>query len=69
MGSIRRKYDSEFKRESVRLASETGVTDRSVEKDPGLFQGAIRHWRIELEKDSLHAFPGAGHLKPIDGNY
>jgi transposase len=66
MGSTRRKYDSEFKRESVRLASEPGVTDRSVENDLGLYQGAIRHWRMELEKDSLHAFPGVGHLKPID---
>jgi len=66
MGSTRRKYDSEFKREAVRLASEPGIKDRSVETDLGLYQGAIRHWRKELEKDATHAFPGVGHLKPVD---
>ena len=48
MGSTRRKYDSEFKREAIRLASEPGIKDRSVETDLGLYQGAIRHWRNEL---------------------
>ena len=66
MGSTRRKYDSEFKREAIRLASEPGVKDRTIETDLGLYQGAIRHWRKELEKDSTHAFPGVGHLKPVD---
>ncbi len=62
----RKEYDAAFKREAVRLASEPGVKDRAVEKDLGLYQGAIRHWRSELEADSKTAFPGVGHLKPQD---
>jgi transposase len=62
----RRKYDDTFKREAVRLASEPGTRDRTIEKDLGLYQGAIRHWRSELEADPNTAFPGTGHLKPAD---
>ena len=29
----RRRYDSEFKREAVRIAATTGTTDRQVERD------------------------------------
>ena len=44
----RRRYDSEFKREAVRIAATTGTTDRQVERDLDLYQGAIRAWRNEL---------------------
>lgn len=62
----RRKYDDSFKREAVRLATGPGIKDRTIEKDLGLYQGAIRHWRAELEVDPATAFPGTGHLKPQD---
>lgn len=62
----RKQYDDAFKREAVRLASEPGVKDRTIEKDLGLYQGAIRHWRSELEADPSNAFPGVGRLKPHD---
>ncbi len=66
MGSIRKKYDETFKREAVRLADSSGKNDRTVEKELGLYQGAIRHWREELNADPNHAFPGTGHLKPFE---
>ena len=62
----RKEYDAAFKREAVRLASEPGVKDRTIERDLGLYQGAIRHWRSELEADPKTAFPGVGRLKPQD---
>ena len=62
----RKEYDAAFKREAVRLASEPGVRDRAIEKDLGLYQGAIRHWRRELEADPQDAFPGVGHMKPVE---
>jgi transposase len=66
MGTTRRKYDGTFKREAVRLADASDRTDRAIEKEMGLYQGAIRHWREELGADPGHAFPGTGHLKPFD---
>ena len=35
----RKRYDAEFKRESVRLADTSGKTDRQIERDLGLYQG------------------------------
>lgn len=67
MGASRRKrYDREFKLEAVRLADKPGGVDRRVERDLGLYQGAIRHWRDELGADAAQAFPGSGHLRPAD---
>lgn len=66
MGMLRKKYDATFKREAVQLVSTSGKTDRAIERELGLYQGAIRHWRDELETDPKHAFPGTGHLKPLE---
>jgi transposase len=65
-GNPKRKYDAEFKREAVRLADREGVKDRQVERDLGLYQGPIRTWRTELEANSVDAFPGTGHQKPLE---
>ena len=66
MSGERKKYDGTFKREAVRLADTSGKKDRVVERELGLYQGAIRHWREELQADTEHAFPGTGHLKPLE---
>lgn len=62
----RKNYDAEFKRQTVALADSSERTDRAIEKELGLYQGAVRHWRAELEADAAQAFPGKGHLKPSD---
>lgn len=61
MGALRKKYDATFKREAVQLATSSGKTDRTIERELGLYQGALRHWREELEADPKNAFPGTGH--------
>jgi transposase len=66
MGAKRKKFDASFKREAVRLSESSGKRDRTLEKELGLYQGALRHWREELKADSEHAFPGTGHLKPLE---
>lgn len=60
----RKRYDSEFKRNAVRLADSTDRGDSSVERELGLYQGAIGTWRRALRTDAVDAFPGTGHLKP-----
>ena len=57
----RKRYDAEFKRESVRLADTSGKTDRQIER---------------LEADPIDAFPGhrspeagrTGHPKKSSGH-
>ena len=62
----KRRYDAEFKKEAVRLADTSGKTNRQIERDLGLYQGAIGRWRKELEADPMDAFPGTGHQKPLE---
>jgi len=62
----RKIYDAEFKRQAVELASDPATTDAQIERDLGLYQGALRHWRAELDEDPAHAFPGKGKLRPDD---
>jgi transposase len=62
----RKGFDAAFKREAVRLADSSGKPDIQIERELGVYQGAIRHWRESLGKDPLHAFPGTGHLKPLE---
>ena len=62
----RRLYDADFKRQAVELADTSGKRVGEIERELGLYQGAIRHWRVELERDGVEAFPGTGHLSPTD---
>jgi transposase len=62
----RKSYDREFKQQTVSLADNTKRPDRDIEKEMGLYQGAIGHWRKELKADPTHPFPGTGCLKPED---
>ena len=66
MSESRKSYDSEFKREAVRLADSSEKNDSMIERELGLYQGAIRTWRKALRSDPMEAFPGTGHIKPAD---
>ena len=61
-----RRFDLEFKLEAVRMVSEPGVTNRSVERRLGIGQGVISRWKRQFKDDGAQAFPGKGHLKPED---
>jgi transposase len=66
MSESRKSYDSEFKREAVRLADGSEKGDSVIERELGLYQGAIRTWRKALRSDPVDAFPGTGHMKPAE---
>ncbi len=64
MVPARKKYTREFKLDALQMAE---VGDRSiaqVERDLGLGQGQIHHWRKQLAAEGMEAFPGKGHLLP-----
>ena len=66
MSSSKKRYDAEFKRETVRLADNSEKGDSAIERELGLYQGAIRTWRKALRPDPETAFPGTGHMKPAE---
>ena len=41
---MNRKYDTEFKREAVRLVLEEGLRVREVERNLGITHGVLKDW-------------------------
>jgi len=46
------KYDEAFRKEAIRLSKAVDVTQASVERDLGLWPGAISVWKKEFTSDS-----------------
>ena len=62
----RKNYDSEFKREAIRLVLEDGRKASEVERNLGITPTLVSRWIREMSEDSEYAFPGKGHLKAPD---
>lgn len=62
----RRKYDRQFKLEAVRLVTQGGRPVVEVARDLGIHENLLYNWRRKYLDDTIHAFPGKGHLKPAD---
>lgn len=67
MSKVRRKYEEVFKREAVRLAESGEKSAREVERELGLYQGAIGHWRKEL--DEIDKDGGGREFKKEEARY
>jgi transposase len=66
IGQKRRTYDSEFKREAVKLVIEGGRIATEVAKGLGINENVLYRWIKEYREDTEHSFPGKGKLKPED---
>ena len=66
LGKKRRSYDSEFKREAVKLVIEGGRVASEVAKGLGISDNVIYRWIKQYREDPENAFPGKGKLKPED---
>jgi len=66
LGQKRRSYDSEFKREAVKLVIEGGRVASEVSKGLGINENVLYRWIKQYREDPENAFPGKGKLKPED---
>jgi len=66
LGGKRRKYDTEFKREAVKLVLEGGRVAAEVAKGLGINENVLYRWIRQYREDPENAFPGKGKLKPED---
>ena len=66
MSQVRRTYSSEFKREAVELAIQSGKPMAAIERDLGLSKGLLKQWLRAAKADGEEAFPGHGRLKADD---
>jgi len=60
----RRKFDREFKVETVRLITERGMSLAQVARDLDIHENVLRKWKNQYLEDVQNAFPGKGRLKP-----
>ncbi len=66
MSKQRKTYTREFKLEAIRLAETSGRPITQIERELGLSQGTIAHWRREVQRTGDEVFPGHGHLLPSE---
>lgn len=64
MGKKRRSYTAEFKRETVRLVREQGLSYAQAGRDLGIHKTTIRDWVKKAEAGELEGSPGAGDDSP-----
>ena len=62
----RRKYDRQFKIETVRLVTEEGRRAAEVARALGIHVNLIYLWKKQLAEEPKEAFPGHGNLKSSD---
>ncbi len=62
----RRKYDRQFKIETVRLVVGEGRKAAEVARDLGIHVNLIYLWKKQLSADPKEAFPGLGKLRASD---
>ena len=61
-----KRYSAEFKKESIRRATEENVTDKAVCEELGISTRQFRRWRDELQLLGSDAFPGKGQSRDED---
>ena len=61
----RRKYDKDFILEAVKLAQESGNVAETA-RNLGIHEMLLYTWKRKYEADPEHAFPGKGHMKPVE---
>ncbi|MDY6856430.1 MAG: transposase [Thermodesulfobacteriota bacterium] len=66
MSKKRKKYDSTFKLEAIRLVNEEGRKVSEVERNLDISRGTLVRWIREKKADPEEAFPGKGRLKAKD---
>jgi transposase len=61
-----KKYTPEFKREAVRMMTEGGLSVPAVSQKLGVTENQLYAWRKKARLEGEAAFPGSGHLSPIE---
>jgi len=56
----RRRFTKQFKGETVRMASQEGISLSQVAEDLGIGANLLRRWRKEGHRDGSKAFRGQG---------
>lgn len=61
MGKTRRKYDKQFKKESVEYLKKTEKTITETASELGIRRDLLSRWQKEYDEHQEKAFPGNGN--------
>jgi len=64
MSKKRRRFDRDFKLETIRLVTEQDRSVGDVAYEVGVHENTIYKWMHEYAGDPVQAFPGSGNFKP-----
>mgnify|MGYP000330212939 CR=1 FL=1 len=65
----KKKYDKEFKLNTVKLFLKEGLTHKQISDELGVPSSTLSGWVEEYRKSGEDAFPGKGCLKPADAEF
>jgi transposase len=60
----RKRYDTQFKLDALRLVETSDRAVSDIAKDLGISRELLYKWKRDLEADPKNAFPGKGNRKP-----
>src|SRR5579885_3665920 len=66
MQKARSTYTKEFKLEAVHLWQTSGKSQSQIARDLGIPDSTLSHWCLREASDGNDAFPGSGHLPPLE---
>jgi transposase len=66
MARTRRTYTPQFKAEAVKLVTEQGYSFAEAARSLGVSENLLRNWKRALLEQGEQAFPGNGHLSPLE---
>lgn len=66
MARKRRTYTRDFKRAAVQLITAQGYSVAEAARSLGISENLLRIWRQKLHAGGDQAFPGHGHLPPLE---
>src|SRR5947209_6476124 len=66
MAGQRKVYTPEFKLAAVTMITEQTLSVAEVARRPGVTGNRLHDWKKAALKTGVEAFPGSGHLTPVE---
>src|SRR3954451_14384046 len=66
MAGKRKVYTPEFKLQAVQMITERKLSVAEVARRLGVTENRLHEWKKAVLKKGADAFPGSGHLTPIE---
>lgn len=66
MADSRQTYTREFKLAAVNMIADQKLSVAEVARRLGITPKLLRRWRAALHAEGANAFPGHGHLPPVE---